>query len=168
MSRFGERLREARKRARLTQQALADKVEVDDSYISKMETEVDRPPIRKVVLKLAGALGLEEKTAGWRAFLLAAGVLSEEDVEGLELGEEAWKVAPRGMQPANAGTGALGSGVRLGAILARNQNLGFLVEQTVIEAQLTPEQTILAERLILENARSVCDVLAKEQGQERR
>ena len=53
MNRFGELLREARKSARLTQQAIADKVGVDDSYISKMEKGVFEPPSREVALRLA-------------------------------------------------------------------------------------------------------------------
>jgi transcriptional regulator with XRE-family HTH domain len=81
--------------------------------------------------------------------------------------------------------GAFGSGVGLDTIPSRSRtpqqqtetdskqrdpNISFLAElkQIVSEIQLTPEKRILAERLILENARSVYEVLAKEQDQERR
>ena len=103
--------------------------------------------------------------------------------EVLEVPPERFTEAPvhprilrKGVQPVVAG--AFGAGVGLGAILPRSktgqqqtgsglqqrdQSIGLLVEQAMAEAQLTPEQRILAERLILENARSVCEVLAKEQ-----
>jgi transcriptional regulator with XRE-family HTH domain len=87
MSRFRKLLREARKRAGLSQPKLAEKVDVDKSYISKLETGVFPPPSREVVLKLAAALNIREKTRRWLEFLLAAGVASEEDMEGFELVE---------------------------------------------------------------------------------
>jgi transcriptional regulator with XRE-family HTH domain len=86
-SRFRKLLREARKRAELSQPKLAKKVDVDKSYISKLETGVFPPPSREVVLKLAAALNIREKTRRWPDFLLAAGVTSEEDMEGFELVE---------------------------------------------------------------------------------
>ena len=86
MNRFGELLREARKQARLTQQALADKVGVDDSYISKMEIGVFEPPSREVALKLTDALGLSNEGDRKRIeFLFAAGVVSDEDLRGFAL-----------------------------------------------------------------------------------
>jgi transcriptional regulator with XRE-family HTH domain len=84
MNRFGELLLVARKRAGLSQLALAEKIAVDDSYISRMERGVFRPPSREVAVKLANVLGIKDKEARF-AFLLAAGVASEEDVRGLKL-----------------------------------------------------------------------------------
>lgn len=86
MNRFGELLLITRKRAKLSQLALAKKVGVDDSYISRMERGVFTPPSREVAVRLADALGLNEKDARF-AFLLAAGVASEADVQGLKLVE---------------------------------------------------------------------------------
>jgi transcriptional regulator with XRE-family HTH domain len=160
MNLFGELLKEARKRARLSQQALADKVGVDDSYISKMENGVDKPPSRDVAVKLAGALGIINKITRF-FFFLAAYVAGDEDMQGLIVVEVDEGQALGGVQPAIAG--ALGAGVGLGVILPRERNIGFLVKQTVDEFQLTPEKRMLAERLILENARSICEVLAKDQ-----
>jgi transcriptional regulator with XRE-family HTH domain len=87
MNRFGELLLIARKRAKLSQLALAKKVEVDDSYISRMERGVFTPPSRDVAVRLAEGLGLSDKKERF-AFLLAAGVANEEDVQGLKLMEE--------------------------------------------------------------------------------
>jgi transcriptional regulator with XRE-family HTH domain len=84
MTCFGELLLEARTRARLTQKELAMKVDVHDTYISKMETGAESPPSRKVALDLAAALGIsgeEEKIE----FLSAAGVLNAKDLEGFTL-----------------------------------------------------------------------------------
>jgi transcriptional regulator with XRE-family HTH domain len=86
MNRFGELLREARKQARLTQQALADKVGVDDSYISKMEIGVFEPPSREVALKLTDALGFSNEGDRKRIeFLFTAGVVSDEDLKDFAL-----------------------------------------------------------------------------------
>lgn len=163
MNLFGELLKEARKRARLSQQALADKVGVDDSYISKMENGVDKPPSREIAVKLADALGLRKKSRRRLEFLLAAGVTSEEDLEGFALVEVAGEEAASGVQLAIAGTGVLGSGVGLDEMLPCDHDLGLLVKQTVDEFQLTPEMRRLAEQLIVENARLVCQTLANEQ-----
>ena len=84
MNRFGELLREARKSAGLTQQAIADKVGVDDSYISKMEKGVFEPPSREVALGLADALGIRDGKERVK-FLSAAGVVNDEDWEGFAL-----------------------------------------------------------------------------------
>lgn len=199
MNRFRELLREARKRAGLTQWILGEKVGVADSYISRMETGAFPPPSREVTLRLADATGMSNKpvtlyvstkdidTLDRFVFLLEANVAGAEDVKEIRLvkiedgeteeeGKDARRKEPGGVQPVVAG--AFGAGVGLGAILPRSktgqqqtgsglqqrdQSIGLLVEQAMDEAQLTPEQRILAERLILENARSVCEVLAKEQ-----
>jgi transcriptional regulator with XRE-family HTH domain len=84
MNHFGELLRETRKQARISQQALADEIGVDDSYISKMEKGVDRSPSREVALRLADALGLSDGEDRIK-FLSAAGVVSGEDLEGFAL-----------------------------------------------------------------------------------
>lgn len=83
----GELLREERERAGLTQEELAKKVGVDNSYISKMENEV-ASPTRDVAVKLADALGLRKKSRRRLAFLLAAKVASEEDMKGFALVED--------------------------------------------------------------------------------
>lgn len=88
MTCFGELLLEARTRARLTQKELAMKVDVHDTYISKMETGAESPPSRKVALELAAALGIRKKSRRWLDFLLVAGVASAEDMEGFALVEE--------------------------------------------------------------------------------
>ena len=84
MNRFGEHLRAARTRAKLSQTKLGKLVGVDDSYISKIETGIFPPPSRTVALKLADALGMSEKSDRL-AFLLDAGAASAEDVQGLSL-----------------------------------------------------------------------------------
>ena len=96
-----------------------------------METQVDRPPTREVVLKLADSLGMREKERRRLDFLLAAGVASAEDMEGLTLVVATEDEASCCLQPAIAGTEALGSGVGLGAILSRAQTIGFLVDRVL-------------------------------------
>lgn len=97
MNRFGELLFIARKRARFSQLALAKRVDVDDSYISRMERGVFTPPSREVAVRLADALGISDKKERF-AFLLAAGVATERDVQGLKLVEEVTQ------EPASTGT----------------------------------------------------------------
>jgi transcriptional regulator with XRE-family HTH domain len=83
MNGFGALLLKARQRAGFTQQELGDKVDVTDSYISKMETGVSRPPTREVALKLADVLGLSGEAK--HAFLLEANAAGTEDLQGFRL-----------------------------------------------------------------------------------
>jgi transcriptional regulator with XRE-family HTH domain len=92
MSRFGELLLIARERAELSQLALAKKVDVDNSYISRMERGVFTPPSREVAVRLADVLGIRDKKERF-AFLLAAGVANEADVQGLKLVEEGTQIS---------------------------------------------------------------------------
>ena len=58
---FGARLRELRKQVALTQGELADKVNVDFTYISKIESGVVPPPSKKVILRLAEVLNTDKE-----------------------------------------------------------------------------------------------------------
>lgn len=51
-------LREARRRAKLTQEQLADQSKVDQTTISRLETEADPNPTRRTIERLARALGI--------------------------------------------------------------------------------------------------------------
>lgn len=53
---FGARLKQLRKQVGLTQRELADKVNVDFSYLSKIENGAASPPSEKVILRLAEVL----------------------------------------------------------------------------------------------------------------
>ncbi|MFQ6122862.1 MAG: helix-turn-helix domain-containing protein [Dehalococcoidales bacterium] len=57
---FGARLRELRIQAGLTQRELANKINVDFSYLSKIENGVLPPPSDKVILRLAEALNADK------------------------------------------------------------------------------------------------------------
>ena len=61
---FPERLRELRKAARLSQRALAEKVGVDFTYLSKIENGRVEPPsesvLQRIANELAGGLGMNE------------------------------------------------------------------------------------------------------------
>lgn len=54
---FGTRLRELRKQANMSQRALASKVGIDFTYLSKIESGIMPPPSEKVITKLARVLG---------------------------------------------------------------------------------------------------------------
>jgi transcriptional regulator with XRE-family HTH domain len=75
---FSKLLKEARKRAQLTQQELADKVGIDDSYISKIEKSGDTPS-RDKVLAIIDVLGITDR-AERSQFLLAAGCANFDDI----------------------------------------------------------------------------------------
>ena len=68
---FGVLLRRYRERAGLSQNALARQVEIDQSYVNRLERGDREPPTRPIVARLAEALGLAE--ADRQRFLLAAG-----------------------------------------------------------------------------------------------
>lgn len=55
---FGEQLREWRKLAGLSQQALADACGVDFTYISKVENGNSKPPATETLHKMADACGI--------------------------------------------------------------------------------------------------------------
>ena len=61
---FPERLRELRKAARLSQKALAEKVGVNFTYLSKIENGRVEPPresvLQRIAKELAGELGMDE------------------------------------------------------------------------------------------------------------
>ena len=61
---FPERLRELRKAARLSQRALAEKVGVDFTYLSKIENGRVEPTsesvLQRIAKELAGELGMDE------------------------------------------------------------------------------------------------------------
>jgi transcriptional regulator with XRE-family HTH domain len=58
--RFGERLRELRKQQGINQRDLADMVEVDFTYISKIETGDSPPPSKITIHRIAQALHANE------------------------------------------------------------------------------------------------------------
>lgn len=57
---FGARLRELRKQASLSQRELANRVGVNFTYLSKIESGVMPPPSEKVILRLAEALNADK------------------------------------------------------------------------------------------------------------
>jgi transcriptional regulator with XRE-family HTH domain len=84
MSHWGNVLKEARIRAGLTQEELAEKVPISVSYIRKMETGLLGPPRRNKAEMLADALSItdvEERNA----FFRAAEVGNDEDMQGFKL-----------------------------------------------------------------------------------
>lgn len=85
MENFATLLKEARKRANLTQIELAHQVGIDHSYISKLERGTD-PPARDKALAIANALELSKVEQAY--LLLAAGCANTTDLEGLNGDEE--------------------------------------------------------------------------------
>lgn len=56
---FGQRLRELRKDRGMSQKELAKRVEIDFTYLSKIETGSMDPPSEKTILALAKALNAD-------------------------------------------------------------------------------------------------------------
>ena len=57
---FGARLRQLRKQVGLTQRELADRVNIDFTYLSKIESGAMPPPSEKVISQLAEALNADK------------------------------------------------------------------------------------------------------------
>ncbi len=57
---FGERLRQIRKERKVSQRALADMVNIDFTYISKIESGRQAPPSAVVIRHIAQALQTDE------------------------------------------------------------------------------------------------------------
>jgi transcriptional regulator with XRE-family HTH domain len=175
MSTFGECLFEARKRAKLTQEELGQKViivgqkkGIDASYISRLERGIYSPPSREVVLGLADALGMGDKRDPNRLqFLAAAGVLSVEDLEGFALvriedvggqPEEKEQVASSLSQLAGlAATGTFGSPSSL--VDSPEQQLLTFEEQArqiLTSFHLPYHRRMIAQQMGLEAFRLIC------------
>ena len=178
MNRFRELLREARKRAGLTQWILGEKVGVADSYISRMETGAFPPPSREVTLRLADATGMSNKpvtlyvstkdidTLDRFVFLLEANVAGAEDVKEFRLVEIAEDESLESGQPSQitstdkdvlAATGTYGSPSSLmDNPEQQNPQLEDQVRQILASAQLPYAKRMIAEKMILEAARVIC------------
>ena len=57
---FGARLRQLRIQAGMTQRELADRVNIDFTYLSKIKSQAVPPPSEKVILQLAEALDADK------------------------------------------------------------------------------------------------------------
>lgn len=60
MNPFGKKIRELRKSADLSQRELAEKVDIDFTYLSKIEIGIMPPPSEDVIKKLAKVLNADE------------------------------------------------------------------------------------------------------------
>lgn len=151
---------------------LVQKAGIKKGYLSALEHNKRATPQEAYLAKLADALDVPLQDVYGRR-------MPPEDGAAQSTPSSKKGVPAQRKQQSSSATGAFGAGVSLDALLPPSrtnqqqseittqqhcQNIGFFVEleQTMAEAQLTPEKHILAERLILENARSVCEVLAKE------
>lgn len=70
-SAFGQKLRELRKKRKLTMKHIADQIEVSESYISRLETG-ERHPDKELIIKLGPILFPEGNEAELDALLIAA------------------------------------------------------------------------------------------------
>ncbi len=73
MKTFGQMIRDARKEKRITQRDLAKMIDVDFSYISKIETGALEPPSESVINKIAKVLEIDSN----ELFILAKKVPTE-------------------------------------------------------------------------------------------
>lgn len=60
MRTFGQIIKEARKTKQITQRDLAKQIDVDFTYISKIENGALEPPSEEVISKMAKVLGIDE------------------------------------------------------------------------------------------------------------
>jgi transcriptional regulator with XRE-family HTH domain len=60
VSEFGARLRDLRKKANMNQREVAEKVKIDFTYLSKIESGVMSPPSEEVIIKLAKVLNADK------------------------------------------------------------------------------------------------------------
>lgn len=182
MSEYGETLARYRDEAGLSQRELGAAIGLDYTQLNKIE-HGHRPPLRAKYMKpLVRALRLEKSKAENLVDLAGQSRKVLDFMDEAADGTAFVQGSGRG-QPTPAG--APGSGVGFLAMLnrsstgqqqpdttsrQRDQTIKLLVTQIEAETQITlrPENRMLAERLISEIARSVCEVAAKEQDQQRR
>jgi transcriptional regulator with XRE-family HTH domain len=178
MNRFSELLREARKRAGLTQWMLGEKVGVADSYISRMETGAFPPPSREVTLRLADATGMSNRpvtlyvstkdidTLDRFVFLLEANVAGAEDVKEIRLVEIAEHKSLESEQPPQitspardvlAATGTFGAPTSLED--DQGQQIPTFEDQArqiLTSFPLPYAQRMIAQQMSLEAIRIIC------------
>jgi transcriptional regulator with XRE-family HTH domain len=146
MNGFGELLKEARQKAKLTQIELAEKVGIDHSYISKIE-KGSYLPNRNTVLTIIDSLGITDSAERAR-FLLTAGYAGLEDIAKLD-GEQQRQRS------------AFSSPFSLVDQFAKPREASFAeeVEKILNEARLPYTEGELTRVLILEQARTICRVM---------
>ena len=158
MTHFGQLLKEARIRNRLTQQELAKKVGIHHSYISKMENEDYCPSFDKAKM-LAEALSINDDEEKYLEFLNAA-----EDLKGFKLvkvKDEAEEEEQAISGPSNldrlAALGIFGSPGSLADDQAQ-QAPAFdeQVHQIVTSFNLPYAKRMIAQQMILEATRIIC------------
>ena len=169
---LGERIKRFMATADLNASELSAGARISTGYLSRiLNGEVVNPTI-DIVKRIAATLGVTETE------LVREDVEEPEQVDVEDEDDEAEdEEVPGGMRPALTGE-SLGAGPTLRSVPTRartgqqptetatqqrDQSIKLLVAQIVEEKQLTltPEKRLLAERLILENAQAVCEVLAK-------
>lgn len=78
---FPDRLRELRRASRMSQRALADKVGIDFTYLSKIENGRVEPPsegvLQKIAQELAGKVGMDETELADELITLAGKIPSD-------------------------------------------------------------------------------------------
>lgn len=77
---FGEYLKEFRRRAGISQEALAEEADISSAYISQIESGQRNPPSPPILRQMAGPLRLP-----YPVLLYAAGYLRDEDLQALIL-----------------------------------------------------------------------------------
>ncbi|MFA5577644.1 MAG: helix-turn-helix transcriptional regulator [Tissierellaceae bacterium] len=90
MKSFGESLRQLRKDKRITQRELASKIDVDFSYISKIETGALEPPSEEIIIKMSKILEVDEETMIMLAKKIPTSykeIIVEDELAGLFLRE---------------------------------------------------------------------------------
>lgn len=90
MTIFGKQLKELRKIKHITQRELANKIDVDFSYISKIETGALDPPSEELIIKIAKVLGVDSEELILSAKKVPSNfkeLIIEEDIASLFLRE---------------------------------------------------------------------------------
>ena len=159
MSHFGELLKEARKRARLTQQELAEKVGIHHSYISKMEKEDYRPSFDKAEM-LAEALGINDDEEKYLEFLSAAKPLKGfklVKVEDSEAEDEDQAISSQSDSAKLAATATFGSPSSLkGGQAQQAPAFEEQMRQILTSANLPYAKRMIAQQMGLESFRIIC------------
>jgi len=89
---FGEMLRTLRKEKGYTQRELGERVGIDFTYVSKIETGKSNPPNREVLKKMADVLGIEEEEVFALAGLVSSIDLREAVSGDIRLGRVVQKL----------------------------------------------------------------------------
>jgi len=145
---FGARLRELRRQLGLTQRALAEKIDVDFSYLSKIESGAAPPPSEKVISGLAEVLNADKDE-----LLTLAGKVPPDIAEALKNPEARQLLRSKRTQTIIRTSNKISGSIKMGS--QNLVNYGSILKRSVLKNSLSFARIAIAVVLVVTVATSL-------------